>query len=213
MKLTVGPLPSAVYWRRRGGVLGALLVVAVAGLYSCSGTSNAAKTTSGSPSATSTGSKLLAPVAESPSPTAVASSASPAAPALTGPCADTEISLAATPDQATIGPGAPVKIFLKIKNTSNRTCERDVGPDPQEVYIQRDGAKLWSSDSCGAPHGTDVRPLAPGQEVQFFAVWNGTARSSDCASTTAAFSGSYQVFGRLGTKLSVPAPLAISGGS
>jgi hypothetical protein len=37
MRLTVGPLPPAVYWRRRLAILGALLLVVVVFLYACSG--------------------------------------------------------------------------------------------------------------------------------------------------------------------------------
>ena len=37
MRLTVGPLPSAVYWRRRAVVLGALLLLVIVLVYSCSG--------------------------------------------------------------------------------------------------------------------------------------------------------------------------------
>ncbi|MGC1213053.1 MAG: hypothetical protein WA890_17525, partial [Micromonospora sp.] len=37
MRLTVGPLPPAVYWRRRAVVLGAGLLFLIVLLYSCSG--------------------------------------------------------------------------------------------------------------------------------------------------------------------------------
>ena len=38
MRLTVGPLPPAVYWRRRAVVLGAGLLFLIVLLYSCTGT-------------------------------------------------------------------------------------------------------------------------------------------------------------------------------
>src|SRR5262249_25583714 len=37
MRLTVGPLPAAVYWRRRAAVLGGLLVIVLLIVYSCAG--------------------------------------------------------------------------------------------------------------------------------------------------------------------------------
>ena len=37
MRLTVGPLPPAVYWRRRAVVLGALLLVVIVLFVSCCG--------------------------------------------------------------------------------------------------------------------------------------------------------------------------------
>src|SRR3712207_1808921 len=40
MRMTVGPLPPAVYWRRRALVLGAVLAVLLVLVYSCSSGSN-----------------------------------------------------------------------------------------------------------------------------------------------------------------------------
>ena len=35
MRLTVGPLPAAVYWRRRAVVVGAILLFLIVMMYSC----------------------------------------------------------------------------------------------------------------------------------------------------------------------------------
>lgn len=74
MRLTVGPLPPTVYWRRRAVVLGAALLFVIVLLYSCSGTDRNTGGSAGgvSPSNTAapgpTGS-LLTPQSTSPSPT------------------------------------------------------------------------------------------------------------------------------------------------
>ncbi len=222
MKLTVGPLPPAVYWRRRAVVLAAALVVVFLLAYSCSGArrSNAANTGRGaatgappSPTATESSSPLLIPTvvgtppatdpAATPSPTLVPSAA-------TGPCTDDEMSVVPVPESPTVKQGAPLKITLKIKNISNRTCTRDVGASAQELFIQQGTAKMWSSDACDALTGGAVRTFTPSLEIEAYVVWNGRATSLGCINRPWAPIGAYQVFGRLATKLSAPVPLEIS---
>ncbi|MET7966868.1 hypothetical protein [Micromonospora sp. NPDC005305] len=78
MRMTVGPLPPAVYWRRRAVVFGAGLLFLIVLLYSCTGTDrNGAPTgkaggnAGGTPSAAAPGptGSLLTPQSTSPSPT------------------------------------------------------------------------------------------------------------------------------------------------
>jgi hypothetical protein len=105
----------------------------------------------------------------------------------------------------------PVRITFKIKNISNRACTRDVGADPQELYIQQGSTKVWSSDACDAAHGTDVRTFDPGVETTFAVLWDGRRTDAGCGSSRPwAVAGSYQVVGRLATKLSDPAALIVS---
>src|SRR2546427_6332927 len=58
MNLTVGPLPPAVYWRRRAIVAGALLVLVLLVSYACSG----------SDGSTAAGQQPTGPSTNSPSP-------------------------------------------------------------------------------------------------------------------------------------------------
>src|SRR5256885_9293450 len=182
MRLTVGPLPPAVYWRRRAVVFGILLVGVSLIVYQCSG-----------PGATSAKNRVMTPTTGSPTPAASATatagpgsgglgdqgdggttfgpasgSATPTGSpqnvaAQSGPCADDEISVAAAAEPPSVARAAFVKLTLKIKNISNRSCTRDVGADPQELYLQ-DAAKvkIWSSDTCAPLHGSDVRLFRPG---------------------------------------------------
>ncbi len=77
MRLTVGPLPPAVYWRRRAVVLGAGLLFLIVLLYSCTGTDRNTGAPGTDPSPTgSAGAQpdpsgsVLTPQSGSPSPTA-----------------------------------------------------------------------------------------------------------------------------------------------
>lgn len=225
MKLTVGPLPPAVYWRRRAVVLGALLVTLFLLVYSCSGAkpSDASNTPgagqlssqpAGSPSPTAAVSStpLLTPTIGTPPPTDPfpGTSESPIPPAATGQCTDAEMSVVPVPEAATVRQGLPLKISLKIKNISNRTCTREVGATAQELYIQQGTTKMWSSDACDALTGSAVRTFPPGLEIEAYVPWNGRATSQGCANRPWAPIGTYQVFGRLATKFSDPVPLQVN---
>ncbi|MFC3503165.1 hypothetical protein ACFOOK_19600 [Micromonospora krabiensis] len=243
MRLTVGPLPPAVYWRRRAVVLGAGLLFLIVLLYSCTGSGNgddnprAGSTSSAGPGPT--GSVLTpqtgappsaepssaepsgAPEGEQTASTAASSSppeAPPVAPAAggsdDGSCTDAEISVIPVAKPATVQRGAPVDLQLKIKNTSDRTCSRDVGADLQELFIKSGAEKIWSSDTCGTGKGSDVQSFTPNFERSYQIAWNGQD-SSRCANGVANGpnppGGSYQVFARVGTKLSEPVKLTITG--
>ncbi|MFC4104406.1 hypothetical protein [Micromonospora zhanjiangensis] len=253
MRLTVGPLPSAVYWRRRAVVLGAGLLFLIVLLYSCGGPGDSGdkpKGAGGSPTPT-VGSTKAGPTPDPGGTTSPgAGEASPGAgsspggdqsgdsaqggpqqvgppqgggvvdvpnvpPPAPGSCTDSEMSLivSATPSAVQRGEDVPVKLGIKIKNISNRTCSRDVGPDLQELFIKIGAQRVWSSDTCGTGRGSDVRSFPPGQENEYGLDWNGR-ESSRCGGGVAAGdragAGQYQVFARLGTKLSAPVKLTIS---
>jgi hypothetical protein len=127
-------------------------------------------------------------------------------------CADSEMSVTPVPASTTIKRGTPVVIRLKIKNISTRTCSRDVGADPQEIYIDQGARKYWSSDTCSTARNSDVRAFAPGAEREYSVTWNGR-QSSKCQGGVAAgpapIPGQYEVRGRLGTKVSDAVVLTI----
>ncbi|MCP2325822.1 hypothetical protein HDA40_004329 [Hamadaea flava] len=224
MRLTVGPLPAAVYWRRRAVVLGGVLIVALLVSYAC--TSGPKTSASGnpsstrSPSAAATGNNVPAnEVSPTASPSA---SAAPTQTALASDepvdpraCTDAELKVTAKPVQTSVNRGASVLIYLYIKNVSNRTCTRDIGPDLQELRVVQGAEKIWSSDDCDPPRGTNVHTFQQGLEVSFNVEWNGKL-STSCSTTAkrtptgpAPDPGKYQVVGRVGTKLSDGVTLTI----
>ncbi len=130
-----------------------------------------------------------------------------------GNCADTELSVTAVAQPAEAASGASVALSLKIRNRSDRTCSRDVGATAQELYIKAGAEVIWSSDTCGTATGSDVQSFTPGFERSYQVNWNGRD-SSRCANGVAngpvAQAGRYEVFARVGTKLSQPAKLVVS---
>ncbi|MFF0468924.1 hypothetical protein ACFYPX_16020 [Micromonospora zamorensis] len=237
MRLTVGPLPPAVYWRRRVVVLGAGLLFLIVLLYSCtqSGRSGEKPTAGATSTPTPAGTPapegpVLTPDTGAPPPPASADPAvtSPS-PAITsntpplgaaagseddGTCTDAEISVVSSASPTSVQRGAVVELQLKIKNTSDRTCSRNVGADLQEIFIKSGAEKIWSSDTCGKVQGSDVQTFTPNFERAYQVPWNGRDTSRcDGALAGGPFPplGSYQVFARVGTKLSSPVKLTITG--
>ncbi|WP_422754331.1 hypothetical protein [Micromonospora sp. WMMD708] len=240
MRLTVGPLPSAVYWRRRAVVLGAGLLLLVVLLYSCArsgdtGTTPGAGASSSAPAPGATNPTTASPPAGSASPSGGSevgappagptadpdtSSAPPADPPANpvrvddGTCADSEIVVTPVALPAEVRRGAPVDLSLKVRNKSQRTCNRDVGADAQELFIKSGADKVWSSDTCGTGRGSDVQSFTPGFERSYQLTWNGMD-ASRCNQGVAAGpnppAGNYQVFARVGTKLSEPVKLVVTG--
>jgi hypothetical protein len=198
-----------------GALLGVLIVV-----YSC----NASGKTSPASAPTATpGSTGKATASPTPSPSAVATQVAVVSPTATvaavlpaDVCTDAEISVKAVPAKTTIVAGTEVQITLLVKNISNRTCSRDVGADQQELRVVLGADKIWSSDDCDGPTGTDVRNFPPNHERSYNAVWNGES-STSCSTTTkrtpngpAPIPGEYQLIGRVGTDLSDPIVLKIT---
>lgn len=219
MRLTVGPLPAAVYWRRRAFVLGGLLLTVFVLMYSCSGgAKSAGPGTAASGAATpSASSSLLRPTidgSDEPESASAAASAAGSASAEPSPgsvaCSDADLSVVAAADATSIAQGAYVKFTLKIKNVSSRTCTRDAGADAQELYLQDAAStKMWTSDACDAPHGTDVRAFPPAIEYAYFVWWNGRTSSTGCTNRPLPAKGTYLLVGRLATKFSEPVQIHV----
>jgi hypothetical protein len=220
-------------------VLGGLLLVVIVLYASCSGGSKPktqgvglntpAPTASASPSAEPepsfvdpTGATDQARPAPSDvlaaSAAAGATRAAPTAPvnvaAADGQCADADVQLTPVPGRTTAQRGTSIEIRFRMKNTSARACSRDVGADVQELYIKQGASKIWSSDTCGLAKGSKIEPLAPGvDEEHGFVTWNGqldTKCLGGSATGPAPEAGEYQLYGRLGAKISAPVKLILT---
>jgi hypothetical protein len=233
MNLTVGPLPPAVYWRRRALVAGGLLVAILLLVYSCGGSSGAGAG-SRHAGATSSPTRTPAPALSELRPqtgappssadpggsgsgggsgdasSAPAGTASPPAGTADETCTDAEILLTPAVNRIT-GGTLPYELTLKIKNASTRSCRRDVGSGPQELHIAQNGQTLWSSDSCqGGPGQSNVVTFGAGIEDTFRIGWDGTAGNA-CTGGRPLAPGTYQVIAKLDTKVSTPVNFTIAG--
>jgi hypothetical protein len=228
----VGPLPTAVYWRRRllvlVGTLGVLggggwLGVAVAsGDPGSSDPASSAVAAAGATSAAPTPAleQVLPSLAAVQVPTAVptttapapVTTAPPAGPVAGGPCTDDMISVDVRPESPTSPVGGKPTFDLVVTNVSPVACVRALDKGLQEIVLL-DGAgdRLWGSNDCFPEASTDPRTLAPGEVVTVPLVWGGLTSEPTCTAPRGAPpAGSYVVRGRLDTKVSPDAPLTLT---
>ncbi|MGY1635731.1 MucR family transcriptional regulator [Geodermatophilus sp. SYSU D00742] len=229
----VGPLPSAVYWRRRLLVLALVVAVlggggwlVVAAATGESGSASAAATPTGTTPAEPTDPPALEqvvpslasvqtptpppPVPESPAPAVPAPAEAPAAPSPGGPCSDDMIGLEVrSPGSAAVG-GRPT-FELVVANVSAVPCVRTLDKELQEiVLLDQAGTRLWGSNDCFPESSDDTRTLAPGESVSFPLVWGSRTSEPTCtAERTVLGAGQYVLRGRLDTKVSGDAPFAV----
>ncbi|HEX5741965.1 MAG TPA: hypothetical protein VFY17_10500 [Pilimelia sp.] len=239
MRLTVGPLPPAVYWRRRAIVVGGLLALVFGPYAACMGGDEPSRRTAGDqaarepaggpaapqPTVSATGAAGGTgeePAADEPGQApVVAGGAAPAGPPQAPPllnaptCTDSDLDLRALPATAEVPVGGALDIRLVVENASTRTCARDVGADAQELRITREGQTVWSSDHC-TPRGgpPNVQGFPPGERREFMVTWNGRSSTGGAACVKGApagelAAGAYEVVARLGGKHSAPAPLTL----
>lgn len=233
MRLTVGPLPPAVYWRRRAIVLGAVLVALFLVAQACMSASASPDDVDAgnTPSPTAAGPSTSAtPPPQSDPPAATTTPESPAPPPEEPPdgepaaaldpadpaaCTDQEMLITAETGDPSFPGGTSVQFTIRIENDSDRSCRRDVGGDHRELYLRKGtgATKLWSSRDCDGPSGSQVEELAPGFERSHFIVWHGNA-SDSCQDGAPAGEpvppGDYQLIARLGTAYSEPVKITVT---
>jgi hypothetical protein len=226
MKMTVGPLPPVVYWRRRAAI-GAVLIAILLGFATCrGGGSDAAQTAgqakpsasptvgvtpSGAPSSAAPG--AAGPVAPAPreSTSAPATQNAPAAGGTAPDCTDADLRLTASLDRAAVSYGSMPKVYLTVRNAGSAACRRDVGANAQELRVMDGSRRLWSSDDCQPLRGNSVRTLQPGEKRVYTVTWSGKDSTPGCKQARTRVSpGTYQLLARLDTLVSERVAFRIS---
>jgi hypothetical protein len=217
----VGPLPAAVYWRRRLVLLAVLLVilggtgwlVALATGGIGGGDSDAAAEASPTVVRTPALERVVPSLTgvRTPTPPAAAAprpTASAAAPG--GPCTDEMIALSVRAP-AVVAVGSKPTLELVVRNASQAPCVRELDKALQEiVLLDGAGRRLWGSNDCFPEAGPDTRTLAPGAAVAFPLVWGGLTSDPTCTSPrTPPSPGAYVLRGRLDTKVSTDTPITL----
>lgn len=132
--------------------------------------------------------------------------------ATNGACADQEMAVVPSVASPTVKRGAPVDMTLTIKNVGTRSCSRDVGAGPQELYLAGGAFVYWSSDKCSTAKGSDVRQFNPGDQRIYKVTWNGHQSTSCTANQPSGPNpppGQFELRARLGTYVSNPVGLTI----
>jgi hypothetical protein len=221
----VGPLPAAVYWRRRltvlvillaflGGVVWLVLALVPTG----GGSGSAASpTTAAAPTeppalerVVPSFSGLRTPGTTAPPTQPPVEPPAPAGPTPGGPCTDEMLGLEVrTPGAVAVGDKPTFE--LVVVNTSPVPCVRALDKQLQEfVMVDAGGARVWVSNDCFPESSSDQRTLAPGEPVVLPVQWGGLTSDPACTAPRVTPSpGDYVLRGRLDTKVSGDATLTI----
>ncbi|GAA0510702.1 hypothetical protein GCM10011581_00710 [Saccharopolyspora subtropica] len=181
-----GPLPPAVYWRRRAVAMGAVLLAAV-----LLGWGVMALVSGSRPD--------VVPGPPPGPPVAVAETGPP-------PCADEAMRVTAEVARPEFRVGDRVGLSIVVTNAGNRPCVRDTNRMLRELIISTPGGKhVWSSNDCYIETTNEQPLLQPGQSVRNEVWWAGETSAPDCeGDRTRAQAGEYQVVARLGELNSTP---------
>jgi hypothetical protein len=194
-----GPLAPGVYWRRRLVLFGAVLLLFVVGVYSCSrgddtqAANNRAAAASPTPSVAPTSPSVTPSATASPTPTKTRE-ADPSA-----HCPDKSLSVQATTDAKRYPSGVRPVLTLSVTNTGRVACTRDLGQAARELRLSSGNDRVWSSDDCSPGGAADKTVLEPGAKKSFSVTWSRRRSRPDCpAGQKIAAPGTYRVTARLG---------------
>lgn len=191
-----GPLPPAVYWRRRAvAITVALLAVALLGwgviaLVAGPGEPEVAqKQGAGTPG----------------QPVAVAADSTPQA------CPDEAMRVAAETGQPAFRVGERVALAVVVTNTSPRPCLRDLNRMLREIEVTTPaGRHVWSSNDCYAESTNEQPVLEPGKPVRNDVLWAGLTSAPGCAARQDRVPpGDYLAVARLTSLTSAPVPFRV----
>ena len=228
----VGPLPAAVYWRRRLLVLGCAVGVLggggwVAAAIATGGpegtapvaapTDDAARPTPGLEQVVPSLAAVQVP-SDTPVPSAAPTSeappppSAPAGPTPGGPCSDDMIGVEVRPEPASAPVGSKPTFQLVVTNTSPVACVRTVDAALQEIIlIDRAGERVWGSNDCFPETTVGQQTLQAGESVAFPVPWSGLSSEPGCAAgRTNPPAGSYVLRGRLDTEVSPDATFTLT---
>ncbi|NUS73067.1 MAG: hypothetical protein HOQ05_06625 [Corynebacteriales bacterium] len=230
----VGPLSPTIYWRRRAIVvaLGVFLLVAVLTAVAFAGGDSkendkeatvqkagqtVPKIQDGSkehpfypvpgPSPDASNSEPAPEAQQPPSQESAAPVVTPTGPTI---CADGDLKIEVVPAHTNYPVGSRLKIKLVITNTSAGECVRDIGAGAQEVWANGGNDRVWSTDHCSADRSTQESPIAAGESLSYWVVWDGLTSAEGCTGAgTKVSPGDYQLQGRLGSATSEPVTVSL----
>lgn len=200
-----GPLPPAVYWRRRGLAAGSLILVVVAaawGLFLLIGGSGNAD-----PAAGRTDTQP-----DSGQATASHAKARSGQPRPVPQCRSGVLEVYAEVTKPQYSIGKPVRLAMLVTNTGDRTCRANTGAKMRELVVTTSGGEpVWSSDHCHQYTTNETPVLEPGQSVRNELTWFGYASEAGCSANRSPVpAGQYMVTAKLDKLTSPPATFRLT---
>ncbi|ODR00568.1 hypothetical protein BST27_12140 [Mycobacterium intermedium] len=232
-----GPLPSEIYWRRRGLALGIAVVVigiAVAIVIAFVSNSSAgakpanaekpgtAQGAANAPQAPPPGQPAGQPEGNTPGappPVANPESATPTAAVQPPPvlkegddCPDSTLAVKGLTNQPQYYIGDQPKFTMVVTNIGLVSCKRDVGAAVLAAYVYSlDNKRLWSNLDCAPSNETLVKTFTPGEQVTTAVTWTGMGSAPHCPLPRPAIGpGTYNLVVQLGNLRSQPLPFVLN---
>lgn len=215
-----GPLPSQIYWRRRGLALGiaalviALLVGLVIAFFNRSDSADTAKTQTSQTPQPEDKTPVLPPAASSPPPTPTPTSAVAPPPVLQAgdDCPDSNLAVKGVTNAPQYVIGDQPKFTMVVTNIGLVACKRDVGAAVLAAYVYSlDNNRLWSNLDCAPSNETLVKTFNPGEQVTTEVTWTGMGSAPQCPLPREPIGpGTYNLVVQLGNLRSAAVPFTLA---
>ncbi|OBK24899.1 hypothetical protein A5635_00995 [Mycobacterium asiaticum] len=231
-----GPLPTEIYWRRRGLALGIAVVVigiavatVIAFVSSNAGAKPAEKPASAqghqgsnapqAPPAPQPAGQTEAPAPGSPpgivnpeSPTPTAAVQPPPVLKDGDDCPDSTLAVKGLTNSPQYYIGDQPKFTMVVTNIGLVSCKRDVGAAVLAAYVYSlDNKRLWSNLDCAPSNETLVKTFTPGEQVTTAVTWTGMGSAPKCPLPRPAIGpGTYNLVVQLGNLRSLSVPFVLN---
>ena len=229
-----GPLPTEIYWRRRGLALGIAVVVigVVVATVIAFMSHNAGAKPANADKPNSAQSKPAAPATQAPppagqegvTPVAPPQGQNPESPTPTAAvqpppvlkegddCPDSTLAVKGLTNAPQYFIGDQPKFTMVVTNIGLVSCKRDVGAAVLAAYVYSlDNKRLWSNLDCAPSNETLVKTFTPGEQVTTAVTWTGMGSAPHCPLPRPAIGpGTYNLVVQLGNLRSLPLPFIMN---
>ena len=219
-----GPLPSQIYWRRRGlaiGIAALILAIVIGVAYAVfSGGSDAKSSVKASTSQTpqpDNKTPVVAPppaasAAPEPTPTPTEAVAPPPVLKEGDDCPDSTLAVKGITNAPQYVIGDQPKFTMVVTNIGLVACKRDVGAAVLAAYVYSlDNKRLWSNLDCAPSNETLVKTFNPGEQVTTEVTWTGMGSEPQCPLPRQPIgAGTYNLVVQLGNLRSATVPFVLA---
>ena len=221
-----GPLPSQIYWRRRGlaiaiavvvvGIVAAVVITVLTGNAGAD-TKNTAKPTHTPAAAPPNQPDVKSPITPLPpppvqNPTPVSAVVPPPVLKDGDDCPDSTLAVKGITNQPQYFVGEQPKFTMVVTNIGLVACQRDVGAAVLAAYVYSlDNNRLWSNLDCAPSNETLVKKFSPGEQVTTEVTWTGMSSAPQCPLPRQPIGpGTYNLVVQLGNLRSAPVPFILA---
>ena len=230
-----GPLPTEIYWRRRGLALGVAVVavgIVVATIIAFVSSSAGAKPADKPSSAQGHPGSNAPQAPQTPQPAGQTEAPLPGGPVAGNPesptptaavqpppvlkdgddCPDSTLAVKGLTNSPQYYIGDQPKFSMVVTNIGLVSCKRDVGASVLAAYVYSlDNKRLWSNLDCAPSNETLVKTFTPGEQVTTAVTWTGMGSAPHCPLPRPAIGpGTYNLVVQLGNLRSQPVPFVLN---